>query len=79
MDSRSVKNSDKLIKWFNDQLFVSVIIHELLHALGLYHIDEERFSESVMNATINKGHAHVYTSYLDAPTFSYWYLCSSEF
>ncbi|MDE0331637.1 MAG: hypothetical protein OXL41_07180 [Nitrospinae bacterium] len=71
VDNRRVANSDTLIKWFNDQIFVSVVVHELVHALGFFHIDKKRFPASIMNPKIltNQGQVNVYTPYLNNPTF----------
>ena len=63
LDSR-VENSDKIIKWVNDEIFLSVVIHELMHALGFYHTDKTRNTKSIMHPTINEGQVNVYSPYL---------------
>ena len=69
LDSR-VENTDTIIKWYNDKIFLSVLVHELSHSLGFYHIDVSRFSASIMNnAKLTGGKANEYTPYLDWPTF----------
>ena len=69
LDSR-VENSDTIIKWVNDEIFLSVVVHEIMHALGFYHIDESRFSNSVMHSkvTAERDQVNEYTPYLDSPT-----------
>lgn len=68
-DSRE-KNSDKLINLYSDEIFLSVIVHELIHALGLFHIDESRFPNSIMHSKINaeRGQVDVYSPYLPENT-----------
>ena len=65
-----MKNSDTLIKYFNDQIFLSVVVHELVHALGFYHIDESRFSDSIMHSKIHdeRGQVNEYSPYLPENT-----------
>ena len=67
LDSR-VENTDSLIKWYNDRIFLSVVVHELMHALGFYHTDKARNTKSIMHPTINEGQENVYTPYLNGPT-----------
>ncbi len=66
LDSR-VSNTDMIIKWFNDGILLSVIVHELMHTLGFYHIDDVRFSDSILHpeAESNNGQVQVYSPYLD--------------
>ena len=66
LDSR-VENTDTLIKFLNDEIFLSVVVHELMHALGFYHIDESRFSDSIMHSKVNaeKGQVNEYSPYID--------------
>ena len=62
-DSR-VENSDTIIKFYNDRIFLSVVVHELMHALGFYHIDETRYSDSIMHSLVNGGQVNVPSPYL---------------
>ena len=67
LDSR-VENSDTTIKWYNDKIFLTVVVHELMHALGFYHIDESRFSDSIMYSRIIDGQENVYSPYFPEST-----------
>ncbi len=69
-DSR-VENSDTIIKFFNDEIFLSVVVHELMHALGFYHIDESRFSDSIMHSKVNaqRDQVNEYSPYLNGGVF----------
>lgn len=47
---RRLDDSETLEKWYSDQDVVAVLIHELLHTLGMgVHLDAERFPDSIMN------------------------------
>ena len=65
LDSR-VANSDTILKYYNDGIFLSVVVHELMHALGFYHIDESRYSKSIMHSIINEGQINVFSANLPA-------------
>ncbi len=65
---RRVENSDTIIKWYNDQIFLSVVVRELMHALGFYHTDETRYSNTITHPKINEGQENVYSPYLPENT-----------
>ena len=47
--SRRVDDDENLEKWYSDQAVVAVVIHELLHTLGMGdHLDPDRFPYSIM-------------------------------
>ena len=47
--SRRVDDHENLEKWYSDQAVVAVLVHELLHTLGMGdHLDPDRFPESIM-------------------------------
>ena len=47
--SRRVDDHENLEKWYSDQAVVAVLIHELLHTLGMGdHLDPGRFPDSIM-------------------------------
>ena len=47
---RRVDDSETLEKWYSDQAVVAILVHELLHTLGMgAHLDPDRFPNSIMN------------------------------
>lgn len=47
--SARVDDNENLEKWYSDQAVVAVVLHELLHTLGMgEHLDPERFPDSIM-------------------------------
>ena len=48
--SRRVEDRETLDKWYSDQAVVAILVHELLHTLGMgVHLDPDRFPNSIMN------------------------------
>ena len=70
LDKR-VPNTDSILKLYNDKIFISVVVHEIMHALGFYHIDETSFPETIMHSVVNDGQVDVHSPYLpvDTPVF----------
>ena len=66
-----VKDSDTHIKIYSDDIFFAVLVHELMHGLGFYHIDVSRFAESIMNPEITDPdrNEEAYSSNLTWPTY----------
>ena len=48
--NRRVDDSVRVEKWYSDQAVVAILVHELLHTLGMSaHLDPDRFPRSIMN------------------------------
>ena len=48
--SRRVDDRETLEKWYSDQAVVAILVHELMHTLGMgVHLDPDRFPNSIMN------------------------------
>ena len=48
--SRRIEDHERLEKWYSDQAVVAILVHELLHTLGMGdHLDPDRFPNSIMN------------------------------
>ena len=48
--NRRVDNGPRVEKWYSDQAVVAILVHELLHTLGMSaHLDPDRFPRSVLN------------------------------